>query len=107
MWDENYYKFQHFLMHRTNCLFIIHNKKTFYYRTLSCEMWILVLKFFFSNIEWNGTEWNVEWEKTHGMEWNLLKVCGMEWSRIFMEWKWNSNFQDFRPLIANLKLENK
>jgi hypothetical protein len=24
-----------------------------------------------------------------------------------MEWKWNSNFQDFRPLIANLKLENK
>jgi hypothetical protein len=27
-------KFQHFLMNRTNCLFIIHNKKTFYYRTL-------------------------------------------------------------------------
>jgi hypothetical protein len=76
IWDEKNYKFQHFLMNRINCLFIIHNKRTFYYRTLSCEMWILEYwKFFCSNIEWNGTEWNVEWEKTHGME-----------------WKWNSNF---------------
>ncbi len=54
-----------------------------------CEMWILEFwKFFCWNIEWNGM-WNEK--KTHGMEWKLklLKVCGMEWSRIVMEWNRN------------------
>jgi hypothetical protein len=34
-------------------------------------MWILEFwKFFCWNIEWNGTEWKMGWEKTHGIEWN-------------------------------------
>ncbi len=91
IWDENNYEFQHFLTNRTNCLIIIHNKKTFYYRTLSCEMWILEFWIFFLLKYW--VEWNVEWEKTHGMEmeWNLLKVCGMEF-KFSRFWTTISNF---------------
>jgi hypothetical protein len=67
IWDENNYKFQYFLMHRTNCLFIIHNKKTFYYRTLSWEMWILeFLKFFVQIL--SGMERNGMWNEKKLME---------------------------------------
>ncbi len=94
-WDENNYKFQHFLMNRTNCLFIIHNKKTFYYRTLSCEMWILEFWKFFVEIL-SGMERNGMWNEKKLMEWNGngMKVVeslwnGMEWSGIVMEWNGN------------------
>ena len=84
-WDENNYKFQHFLMNRTNCLFIIHNKKTFYYRTLSCEMWILEFWKFFVEI-------------LSGME------CGMRknsWNGMEMEWKF-SRFWITTSKVINL-----
>jgi hypothetical protein len=85
IWEENNYKFQHFLMNRTNCLLIIHNKKTFYYRTLSCEMWILEFwNFFCWNIEWNGM-----WNEKKLVEWNESCWKCVKWND--RELVWNGN----------------
>ncbi len=105
IWDENNNKFQYFLMNRTNCLFIIHNKKTFYYRTLSWEMSILEFWKFFVEIL-SGMERSGMWNEKKLMEWKWNESCWkfVEWNGIVencygMEWKWNENFQDFGSLV--------
>ncbi len=96
IWDENNYKFQHFLMNKTNCLLIIHNKKTFYYRTLSCEMWILEFwKFFCSNIEWNGMRNEKKLVEWNGNGIQIFKILTTTLNNYF------SDFEAF--LIALLK----